>query len=209
MCGRKETKKLKNLLHTKEAERRLEHVKCCETKKQLAEVLKENAFLKHRADFLASEEHEHWMDVIAREKENDALKADITRRARLYQHGKERMAQELRELRETLAVYINNIKALSVNIEQGNQAYISLAQECSALRGKLDVYERVIGKIEDKQRDDRVQIQGEEISDQTGQQASADSAATAGGQELHGGAPAEQQERTGSEGTAESRTQVG
>lgn len=210
MFWKKKIKKLENLLQLKEAERRMEHVKCCEARKQLAEVLNENAQLKRRMDFLESEEHEYYLDALEQEKKNEVLKAEITRRARLYQHGKERMAQELRELRQAVAVYVNNIKALSINIEQGNQAYISLAQEHSELYGKVEVYERFLGKIEVYNNDDGIQLSRGTVSDKAGRaDADADSAETAEKQEVYGSTSAEQREEAEAGGIPENGAATG
>ena len=210
MFWKKKIKKMENLLQLKEAERRMEHVKCCDARKQLAEALNENAQLKRRMDFLESEEHEHYLDALEREKKNEVLKAEITRRARLLQHGKERMAQELRELRQAVAVYVNNIKALSINIEQGNQAYISLAQEHSKLCGKVEVYERFLGKIEGENNDDGIQLSRGTVSDKAGRaDADADSAEAAEKQEVYGSTSAEQREEAENGGIPESGAAAG
>lgn len=210
MFWKKKIKKLENLLQLKEAERRMEHVKCCDARKQLAEVLNENAQLKRRMDFLGSEEHERYLDILKQEKKNEVLRAEITRRARLYQHGKERMARELRELRQAVAVYVNNIKALSINIEQGNQAYISLAQEHSELYGKVKVYERFLGKIEVYNNDDGIQLSRGTVSDKAGRaDADADSAETAEKQEVYGSTSAEQREEAENRGISENGAAAG
>lgn len=210
MFWKKKIKKLENLLQLKEAERRMEHVKCCDARKQLAKVLNENAQLKRRMDFLESEEHEHYLDALEQEKKNEVLKAEITRRARLYQHGKERMAQELCELRQAVAVYVNNIKALSINIEQGNQTYISLAQEHSELCGKVEVYERFLGKIEGENNDDGIQLSRGTVSDKAGRaDADADSAEAAEKQEVYGSASAEQREEAETGGISENGAAAG
>lgn len=210
MFWKKKIKKLENLLQLKEAERRMEHVKCCEARKQLAEVLNENAQLKRRMDFLESEEHEYYLDALEQEKKNEVLKAEITRRARLYQHGKERMAQELRELRQAVADKVNNIKALNINIEQGNRDYISLALEHSKLCGKVEVYERFLGKIEVENNDDGIQLSRGKVSDKAGRaDADADSAETAEKQEVYGSTSAEQREEAEAGGISENGAAAG
>lgn len=210
MFWKKKIKKLENLLQLKEAERRMEHVKCCEARKQLAEALNENAQLKRRMDFLESEEHEHYLEALEQEKKNKVLKAEITRRARLFQHGKERMAQELRELRQAVADKVKNINALNINIEQGNRDYISLALEHSELCGKVGVYERFLGKIEVENNDDGIQLSRGTVSDQAGRaDADADSAETAEKQEVYGSASAEQREETETGGISENGAAAG
>lgn len=210
MFWKKKIKKLENLLQLKEAERRMEHVKCCEARKQLAEVLNENAQLKRRMDFLESEEHEYYLDALEQEKKNEVLKAEITRRARLYQHGKEWMAQELRELRQAVADKVNNIKALNINIEQGNRDYISLALEHSKLCGKVEVYERFLGKIEGENNDDGIQLSRGTVSDKAGRaDADADSAEAAEKQEVYGSTSAEQREEVENGGISENGAAAG
>lgn len=217
MFWKKKIKKLENLLQLKEAERRMEHVKCCEARKQLAEVLNENAQLKRRMDFLGSEEHEYYLDALEQEKKNEVLKAEITRRARLYQHGKERMAQELRELRQAVAELrqavadkVNNINALNINIEQGNRDYISLALGYRELCGKVEVYERFLGKIEGENNDDGIQLSRGKVSDKAGRaDADADSAEAAEKQEVYGSTSAEQREEAETGGIPENGAAAG
>lgn len=167
MFGRKkrEIKRLNNLLHLKETERRLEHVKAIEAEKQLTVLLNRVSEAQKRLSLLMNEnaaekkraawfEREMTESSEAEEKASlkiTELEKELKRRAQLYEHGKQVMAARLRDMKEEVLVYQNNVSALSFNIEQANQAYIALTQAHSGLCGKLEVYERIVGKVESGQ----------------------------------------------------------
>ena len=167
MFGRKkrEIKRLNNLLHLKETERRLEHVKAIEAEKQLTVLLNKVSEAQKRLSLLMNENaaqkkraawFEREMTESSEAEEKASLKIaklekELKRRAQLYEHGKQVMAARLRDMKEEVIVYQNNLSALSFNIEQANQTYITLAQAHSGLCGKLEVYERIVGKVESGQ----------------------------------------------------------
>lgn len=171
MFGRKkrEIKRLNNLLHLKETERRLEHVKAIEAEKQLSVLLNKVSATQKRLSLLMNENaaekkraawFEREMTESSKAEEKASLKItelekELKRRAQLYEHGKQVMAARLRDMKEEVAVYQNNVSALSFNIEQANQAYIALAQAHSGLCGKLEVYERIVGKVESGQETEK------------------------------------------------------
>lgn len=178
MFGRKkrEIKRLNNLLHLKETERRLEHVKAIEAEKQLTVLLNKVSEARNRLTVLMNEnaaqkKRAAWFEremIESSEAEEKAsikiaeLEKELKRRAQLYEHGKQVMAArlrdmkaQLRDMKEEVIVYQNNVSALSFNIEQANQAYIALAQAHSGLCGKLEVYERIVGKVESGQETEK------------------------------------------------------
>lgn len=144
---KKQIEHLKNLLHTKEQERHMEHVANGESRKQLAVAMRNNARLKKKLDFVIKESNELY------EMFSDA-KEEIERRRKLYEHGKActikvmaELRKQLFEAREKNAVYENNIGALAFNIEQGNKNYVAVCRDNSLLRGKVAVYEQFIGEL--------------------------------------------------------------
>ena len=151
----REIKRLKNLVHLKEAERRAEHIASGEVRKELATVLKNYNDLKERHRKLSK------MLCESTERE-DKLEADIENRKRLYAHYKKVIGAKIHFLMKTNQMLGHNNEALSCSIAQEQLENLKRHENEIALSNRLAIYEKIIGNLGDtaeqeNNNDDRIQ----------------------------------------------------
>lgn len=154
---------LKEVIRLKEAERRTAWTAANEDKKRLSEALREKAKAQNRVREMERREKFNEDCIAVLHEMNRAKVAEAAKRERQHRERMQKVHKACAKMRAVIKEQAERIALLENNMEALGATIINMENECGdrymnelALRSKLEVYERIIGKMEEENGDDRV-----------------------------------------------------